>query len=133
MNIHGIDLKPLDPDKAAALQNEMDERMSGPIRGGFIPPPVAGCHHEWELFPVVGWTCKKCHVLGAPPDGAQAQAAANSKDEIRVRKQLLCRARLAVDVAQKHGGESARGWAQSVVDSLVSDCEAAFPEEDWLT
>lgn len=65
MNIHGIDLKPLDPDKAAALQKEMDEQMSGPIRGGFIPPPVAGCHHEWELFPAVGWPLAVCKCKSA--------------------------------------------------------------------
>lgn len=38
---------------------------------------------------------------------------------------------MAVELAERHGGMDARGWAKTTYDLIVSDLQEQYPDEDW--
>ncbi len=46
-------------------------------------------------------------------------------------KRILYMARKAIEHAERFGGETARGWAKSTLDTIQSDLQDRYPDEDF--
>lgn len=46
-------------------------------------------------------------------------------------KRILLMAWKAVELAERHGGMTARGWAKSTYDIIKGDIQERYPDEDW--